>query len=774
MGRARRQSRGALLSALCGIFFLSGVSALIYQLLWLRVLGLIFGVTVYAASTVWASFMAGLAVGSVLAGRLADRARSPLLWFAGVEGAIALAATMTTLTFSALPHWYPRLVPGLAGSFFHATTIRFAVAFLLMILPTALMGATLPFVVTAATRAGSLSVIGVLYGSNTSGAIVGALAAGLWLIPVHGMHATFVAAASLNVLAAASAVLVSRARSWDDSAGVADERSELRSTDALPPASRRMVLATFTVSGAVALALEVVWLRSATIILGPTVYTVAVLLATILAGIALGSYAITPFLVRWRSPLIALAALEVLIAFAILFSIVTLTKTPLVVDALPGSLKMALPPYLVPVIVGGVLVAFPTSFLMGLAFPLGMQVWTHAGMREDGRGGSRLGIFYALNVCAGVVGSLGAGLLLLPGLGTRTGLTVLAAATLATSVGLFGVATRSWIARALPSLIAVVIFIAVAASRSDPVATLLALRVPGQPVVWREEGIQTTASIHTFLGGRRYAMYLDGYHQAANDGATLRLHYKIGTLPVALHPNPHDALVIGLGGGATAGAMSRHSGLNVDVVELSNTVVRASSFFRQANFDLLARPNVHLRIDDGRNYLVSTRRRYDIITADTIQPVRAGSASLYSKEYFTLVRDRLNDDGIALQWFGGTDDEYRLVARTFADVFPYVTLWDNGTLLVGTKQPLKISPDTFNWKLKVPGLSEALAAIEIRSFDDLLREFWGGPSDLRDHLGDGPLLTDDRPILEYFLAMPRDKELNTASFKGNVRQILGE
>ena len=150
MGRARRQSAGALLLALCGTFFLSGASALAYQLLWLRVLGLIFGVTVYAASTVSASFMAGLAIGSVIAGRLADRARRPLLWFASVEAAIALTGAATTLAFSALQHWYPRLVPGLEGSFVQATALRFAVAFLLMILPTALKGATLPFVVNAA------------------------------------------------------------------------------------------------------------------------------------------------------------------------------------------------------------------------------------------------------------------------------------------------------------------------------------------------------------------------------------------------------------------------------------------------------------------------------------------------------------------------------------------------------------------------------------------------------------------------------------------------
>jgi spermidine synthase len=773
MGGAQRHSDRALLLALCGTFFLSGASALSYQLLWLRVLGLIFGVTVYAASTVWASFMAGLALGSVIAGRLADRARRPLLWFASVEAAIALTGATTTLAFSGLQHWYPRLVPGLEGSFGEATMLRFAIAFLLMILPTALMGATLPFVVKAAQRAGHVAAIGVLYGSNTTGAIAGAVAAGLWLIPVHGMRVTFAVAVAMNLLAATSALLTARLRPGDGGDAVQSEVDGDRPAISLSAFARAVVLTTFTVSGAVALALEVVWLRSATIILGPTVYTVAVLLATILAGIALGSYCITPFLARLGRPLPVLAALEALVAFAILLSLVALPKTPVVVEALPASLKALVPPYLVPVVVGGVLVALPTSWLMGLAFPLGLHVWTNATTRA-GRSGSRLGVFYALNVCAGVAGSLGAGFLLLPTLGSRLGINVLAAATLATSVGLVLVSTRSWLARAGVSLAVVAAFVVVAARLSDPVATLLALRVPGQPVVWREEGIQTTASIHTFLGGRRMAMYLDGYHQAANDGATLRLHYKIGTLPVALHPNPHNALVVGLGGGATAGAMSRHAGLAVDVVELSNTVVRASDFFRQANFDLLTRPNVHLRIDDGRNYLLSMRQRYDIITADTIQPVRAGSASLYSKEYFTLVRDRLNDDGLALQWFGGTDEEYRLVARTFADVFPYVTLWDNGTLLVGTKRPLRISPESFNWKLQVPGLRDALAAIDIRSFDDLLHQFWGGPSDLRDHIGEGPLLTDDRPILEYFLAMRRDKEMNTATLKGDVRQILGE
>ena len=774
MPSASRQLASPLLVALCGIFFLSGASALTYQILWLRALGLVFGVTVYAASTVWAGFMAGLAIGSLVAGRLADRVKRPLLWFAAVEAGIAVTAALATLALAGLEHWYPRLAPALGGGLMHATALRFAITFFLLILPTGLMGSTLPFVVKSATQTGNAAAIGALYGSNTAGAIVGAIAAGLWLIPVFGMHVALMVACSLNGAAMLLAAFLFRVRPNDGIEVRSGEAAARPTALQLSSAARATVLATFTVSGGVALALEVVWLRSATILLGPTVYTVALLLATILAGIAAGSYSITPFLRRIEQPLAALALLESLTATSILLSLATLTATPVIVDLVPVSLRALLPMSLVTIEAGAALVALPTSLLMGLAFPLGLYAWTESSGDADRRS-SRLGLFYAMNVCAGVMGSLGAGFLLLPKLGSRGTILVLAAVTLTTAIGLAAVSARSWIVRVAVPLAMIAAFVVTAGRIADPIASLLALRVPGQPVIWHEEGVQTTASIHMFLGGRRQELYLDGYHQSTNVGATLGLHYKIGTLPVALHANPHSALVVGLGGGATAGAMSRHTSLDVDVVELSDTVVRASEFFRPVNFDLLSRPNVHLRIGDGRNYLLAERRRhYDIITADTIQPVRAGAASLYSREYFTLVRDRLNDDGVALQWFEGTDAEYSLVARTFLDVFPYATVWEHGALLVGTKMPLKISPEMFNWKLAVPGLSDALATIGIRSFDDLLRVYWGGPSDIRRHVGQGAILTDDRPILEYFLAMRRDKQMNPSDMRGDVRQIIGE
>jgi spermidine synthase len=361
---------------------------------------------------------------------------------------------------------------------------------------------------------------------------------------------------------------------------------------------------------------------------------------------------------------------------------------------------------------------------------------------------------------------------MLPMAGSRTALIVVSGAGLAWALALLAVAPAGRARRLATAAVFLGAFAYGAVTAPEPIVTLMAQRHPNEPMLWMEEGVQTTASVHA-LGARR-AMYLDGYHQAGDDGASRFVHYKIGTLPLALHKNPHKALIIGLGGGATSGAMARQSRLSIDLVELSDTVVRASEQFRHVNFNVLDQPNVHLRVDDGRNYLAATRQRYDIITADLIQPIRAGSASLYSAEYFELVRDALNPDGLALQWFFGTDAEYKLVARTFASVFPHVTVWDDGTLLVGTKQPLKLSPSDFNWKLEVPEYADALSSIGIKSFDDLLKYYRAGHKALMAHVGGGPLLTDDRPTLEYFLALPRDKQLDLASMTRDPREILSD
>jgi hypothetical protein len=221
-------------------------------------------------------------------------------------------------------------------------------------------------------------------------------------------------------------------------------------------------------------------------------------------------------------------------------------------------------------------------------------------------------------------------------------------------------------------------------------------------------------------------MYLDGLHQA-DDTPVVGEHRVIGTLAMALHPNPHDALVIGLGGGVTASAVARFEGASVDIVELSPSVIRGSDWFRHVNGDVLRRPNVHLRIDDGRNHLLMTPKRYDVITADIIQPFNAGSGNLYSLEYFQLVANALRDEGVMVQWIGHRPvTQYRLIARTFLAAFPHATVWGGGEFLVGTRRPLQLPVAVYRERLKDGVFGRALGAAGIAGFDVTKKAFVDG------------------------------------------------
>ena len=244
-------------------------------------------------------------------------------------------------------------------------------------------------------------------------------------------------------------------------------------------------------------------------------------------------------------------------------------------------------------------------------------------------------------------------------------------------------------------------------------------------------------------------MYLDGNHQANDSPGGAFVHHRIGALPAMLHPNPSSALVVGLGGGATPGAVARHN-LQVDVVELSKAVVEGSDHFKHINFNLLERPNVTLHVDDGRNFLLMSRKKYDVITADIILPRHAGAGSLYSREYYELVRNALADDGLVMQWNGGDSaTEYKLLLRTFVSVFPHTTLWGDGSLMLGSTKPFTLSQSAYEARR---------VAFEQFQWDlpTLKRIYVAGPDEIRAFVGDGPVLTDDKPVIEYFLSLPKN------------------
>jgi spermidine synthase len=771
-----------LLALLCVLFFFSGCCALIYQVMWLRMLALVFGVTVYAASTVLASFMGGLAIGSFAAGRVAGRLRRPLAVFGAIEVAIGLSALATPLLLTVVKGIWVTVQPSLPASLPLLTVARFVASFAILIIPTTLMGATLPVVMRSALVQESVvaSRIGLLYAVNTGGAICGALIAGFYLLAEVGMARSFQAAAIVNVIVGAIALVSSRRavmgtgvprpgtgvsrRVGTEVVGTQVGRTEVARTEVvgtgvspgagdggLSASQQRAVVWTFAMSGMMSLALEIVWFRMLVTMLRPTAYAFTIMLAAVLAGIAFGSAAATLLLRRQRSWLPVLTAIQLLIAITAVLSLNGVIHLQRALEWIgPPLATLGIDPYLGPLVAASLLAMLPTTLLLGFAFPIGLSIFA-SGAADSAR---RIGSLYSVNVFGAIAGSVLGGFLLLPTLGSRGSLIATSSAALLSSVLL---ALAQW--RTRPNFAGFTLIVgpvAFAMASLNAVNPYAVTANASERVMWRQEGVQTTVGVHeSGAGGRPHRiMYLDGMHQASDLPAMAFVHHRIGGFPMLLHPHPANALVVGLGGGATAGAVAQFPGVSVDVVELSGAVVRGAAFFSHINFDLLTRPNVQLRVDDGRNYLLTTRKKYDVITADIILPRHAGAGALYSREYFELVRDALNDDGLVLQWNGGEGAVYNLILRTFVSVFPQTTLWADGTLMLGSKKPFEFSRSAYEQRRTNPEFRKLFDW----TYDQLIEMYVAGPPDVVRAIGDEPILTDDKPVIEYFLSIPQDEQ----------------
>jgi spermidine synthase len=737
--------------ALCLLFVCSGACGLTYQVLWLRLLALVFGVTVHAASTVLASFMAGLALGSLLAKRLARRGH-PLRVFAALEAGIAVSALATPVLLGAADGLY-RPLSALAGDSLWVLTLgRFAASFAVLLVPTVLMGATLPVLSRADVIRESGARLGALYAVNTTGAVAGAMLTGIVLIGSIGIQRTFLLAASLNLVVAGIAWWLSTRRSM----AVVPEGGPAPPLAAAAPAmSPGLVIGAMAVSGVASLALEIVWFRILVQFLPATSYAFTMMLGTVLAGIAIGSALASRALTRPRDWSTLLGLTMGATSVAVLTSLAVLAATYAAGWRTSGVAQ------------GSAVAILPSAILMGFAFPIALALWTRPRDPSDSIE-REVGTVYAANVVGGIAGAVLGGFVLLPWLGSRGALIACAGLYLATSVVLL-VARR----RRLAAVAVVGLFVVAARAVPDPFDAALARRHGrGERIFWKEEGIQTSVSIHTHAF-RGWLMYLNGLHQASDAPEMVRLHRLIGHLAMVLHPRPPRALVVGLGGGATPGAVSQHD-TEVLVVELSDTVRKGAEFFKHVNYDLFARPNVRFRLDDGRNFLALSDERFDVVTADLIQPIHAGAGNLYSREYFRLVHRAVADDGLVLQWIGhGPEAQYKLIMRTFLDVFPHTTLWFDGQLAVGSKRPLRISAAAFAAKRARAETRAALDEVGLDSFETLASWYRAGPDELRRFVGEGPLLTDDRPLVEYYRSLPAgEPAVRLDGLHGDITEIV--
>ena len=751
--------------ALVGIFILSGASGLIYQIAWVRLLALTFGVTIYAVSTVVAAFMGGLALGSFLGGRLSDRVKRPVLVYAAAELVIALMGLLSPRALEWVQATYLALYPRDASeAALSVVALRFALAAVVLLIPTTLMGATLPLMVK-----GSLAMsrnigarVSWLYAGNTAGAILGTVAAGFVMIGTLGISRTIVTAAILNLAAAAFSLLLGAAvrplnaeRERDLHASAAAAEEEVPAS----PTVRAVVIATFAVQGLASLAYEVIWTRVLAVILDGTTYAFSIVLATVLLGIALGSALVSPLMSRplpWvriyallQASVAALAFLGIIV-FARIYGIMGRLAQAPVLEPLAES-KFAW------MALTAMVAILPPMILLGASFPIAARIVV-SGTANAGR---QLGVLYASNTAGAILGAWSAGFFLIPVLGSQLAIQILAAFNALLGVGLALVSGRgramvTSVAVALPLVTAV--FALVVAP--DMYRRIIAGHFPDRDVVWVGEGMETSVAVLRNRQTGFLEMYNNGQGQASEDPGTVSFHRLLGHIAMTIHPDPQDVLIVGIGGGSTAGALTRHEPRRMDVVELSDTVVESARFFSAANHNVLDWPRLNLKVDDGRNHLLVTDRKYDVITADVIHPRNAGSAVLYSYDYYKLAGKALKPGGLMAQWLEDRPDnpdnetQRKLMARTFLRAFPHVTMWVWGALLIGSNEPIDVDLAAISAEWAERDLRHILEGSGFNTPETFTGLFAMNDAELRAWAGDGPIMTDDQPYVEYYLSLP--------------------
>ncbi|AIG01098.1 spermine/spermidine synthase family protein [Pseudomonas fluorescens] len=735
---ARLQASTLLVPAL--LLFISGAAALVYQVLWIKQLSLVVGVEVYAITTGISAFFAGLALGSLLFGRWADRLARPLLLYAVLEIFVAVLGVSTTLAL------------GMAASPFawleqRIGLLAWVLPFALVGLPALLMGGTLPVLVRALNvQAKDLGQAGGrLYAANTAGAIVGTLLTAFVLIATFGVRGSALVAALLNLLAAAGALLYVRHRATPASVSARTQ-----------PA--RLALVLYAIAGGVALGYEVVWSQSIVQFMSTRTYAFAVVLATYLAGLFIGSQLMARRVERIRDPwgvfglLIAGAGLVALLEIAVLgrWLVLLQTQAEALVLSLGGS---ELPGMSARFAMAALCIVFVPTLLLGAAFPLALRLSV-----GGGHVGRDVGAVVAFNTLGGIAGVMLCGFVLIPWLGLVRTLGLLA--VIAGMVGYIAVRRGHGVKKGRRQAVAALGLLSLAVALLTPQDRLANL-LPGArngSLGFYQEGRGATVAVVTQGKGTRafQRLYIQGVSNTGDAMPSLRYMRIQALLPLLIHNGePRSALVIGFGTGITAGALLRYPGLEQRVVaELLPSVVQAASLFK-GNYSAASDPGVQVRLRDGRQELLRSPQTYDVITLEPPPPSAAGVVNLYSRDFYQLAARRLEKHGLLAQWLPlptqNIEDSQSLV-RSFLDAFPYATLWTSEfheMLLVGSLEPLELDVARIRQRFAQAPVHSALAEVGIDSAATLLATWVTDRQGLERFAGQALAVTDDQPRIEY-------------------------
>lgn len=736
------------------LFALSGASALIYQIIWTRQLGLVFGNTTPSISIVLSTFMAGLALGAHLSRKWIHGDRNPLRLYAVLELAIGAYALILGPLIGVLENLYPSMFaddtsPGLL------TAVRIGASALLLIPPTLMMGATLPltteFVRRLEAEHGAWHS-GRLYAANTLGAALGALASGYFIIELVGVTMTVVIAAAFNAFVGFIG--------WRLSKSIPTSAPEAPSG----PAPFHPILALFAVTGALALAGEVLWSRVLTMLLGNSTYSLTAILVAYLVGIALGSWLMAALVPRLKRPE---AWVPFLVVFAGLWHVLAVELFP-ALQAYAGSLFPAETRSKPEVGAMGVLLVvsmvvslmMPPAILSGALFPAVTRI-------AGGRGGDRgdpIARAYTWNTVGSIFGAFLAGFVIAPVFFQFHAIQLLAVGFAAAAVlAVFALGLKS-----SKAVFAGVMILAVGVAayggynlvREDLFVRNTKAR--GNAIPFHQADLAGVTSVVMPVGQPHFARVLVNGH-----GMTHKVFVTkaMAHMPLIAAKNSDDTLVICFGMGTTFRSSLAWGGA-VDVVELVPGVFETFDLHYDDAEKHRTNPKARMIVNDGRNFLLMTEKKYDVITIDPPPPINAsGVTNLYSREFVELMKSHLKEGGIAAHWIPSADywsgvpddDTIHLLLRTFFDVFPYVKVYEGRVLnipfglhVLGSMEPIDLTEERIREAMKErPAVAADLTEIAWDAFapDRLLHASPITP----ETIPDGPLLTDDHPTLEFNL-----------------------
>jgi spermidine synthase len=757
------------------IIIFSGFAALCYQVAWTRQLITITSATATAQATVLAVFMAGLGLGAWIAGRIAPLIKRPLLIYAIVEIGAALFAIvspyMLDLSTELLPFIGQMVNKPVTAVWFQLGTVS-----LLMLLPTTLLGMSLPLIIEQTERkSGSNEIsrrvnIGILYGFNTFGAAAGTLAAGFWTMENLGLSGTLWIGGVLAVIASAMAIAISNRQVSEKQSGMVIQ-TEIITNDRF--SAYRLLIAAL-LSGVAGFGAEVVWTRLFSIFVPTTVYAISMVLAAVLVGIAFGG-GIAAILMRktkhkdtadkqllcnvvWLQ--LGAAVLTSLVAVILVWK----AKDQVLSDALASGLAIAPVFFLFAVLV-------PPAALNGSALPMLLNI---ARLKHGSRA---FGFFYAVNTAGCIIGSLVAGFIMLPILGTQISLFIVALLNIGCAIILLTLVRSS-----LKTLVPLVLSILVCFS------TVIFVKIPSQIYEGRlppqtrildlVEGVSSDVMVtEDDIGSRR--LWINSVYVAASGR-----HRLLGHLPALMVDSPKQVLGMALGTGQTFGSALKHGTTHFDCVEINHDVIKLSKkWFSEHNRGILEDPRVRITIADGRTFLRTTPEHYDLVVIEPLQAWSVGTTALYTREFYLEVKKILNAGGALAQWipfYGQGVEETRSMVLTAIEVFPEASLWldAHDGILILRSEPGTLSSVEFFQRISDRGIEIDLKEGDVQRHADLLSLYLAGPEELRAWVGNAKRITDNRPFLEYVAARQlrsfalKDILASIKPYLGNVSTIL--